>query len=69
MKATLTFDLPEENEEHMNAVQGGSYKAALSELDQRLRAKTKHSEDPSPVYDEVRDWLHEIMGDYGVGLY
>lgn len=42
MKATLTFTLPDEETEFRAACQGREAKAALWEIDQRLRSLLKH---------------------------
>jgi hypothetical protein len=62
-KATLTFNLPEENEEYMTAVHAGDYRSALWELDQHLRSIVKYTDNPnSEIYQEIRDKLREFLG-------
>jgi hypothetical protein len=51
MKATLEYDLPDEQEEFEKAVNGGKYAYIIWELDQFLRANTKYAPDSMP--DEV----------------
>lgn len=71
MKATLTFDLPEENEEHLMAINGWKYRLALSNLNEFLRAKIKYgdfSEEIHDVYQQVRDQLHEQLNDNSIEL-
>ncbi len=51
MRATLSFKLPEEQEEFDMAMQAASLNAALDKLDNSLRSVTKH-EDP---------WLKELI--------
>lgn len=42
MKATLTFSLPEESEEHGNALRGTDYRTLLDDLCQALREVHKY---------------------------
>jgi hypothetical protein len=51
MKATLEYDLPDEQDEFEKAVNGGKYAYIIWELDHFLRAKTKYAPDSMP--DEV----------------
>lgn len=72
-KATLTFQLPEEQEEHDFALNGWRYKAALTDLDERLRGLSKHgtAKDRREFSAErAREWLHEALETRGIsGLY
>ncbi len=62
-KATLEFDLPEEEEEFNHAVHCMDYYVTLSDLAESLRQKVKHDA-PSPKdWDEVREWFREILGE------
>lgn len=56
MKATLTFDLPEEQGEHIAALRGGEAISMLAEIDRHCRQTLKHGE-PS---EETRKALEEI---------
>lgn len=63
MKATLTFDLPEDNEEYKVVQNAGGYLATLQDLDNFLRGKLKYGDLPEEVdkiYEEVRDKLLEL---------
>jgi hypothetical protein len=65
MKATLSFKLPEENEEFQLAQNGMHYSNVIDELDNFLRSKLKYetlSEIESEVYKAVRDKLWELKG-------
>lgn len=42
MKATLEFNLPEE-EQHQDAIHGSDYKFVIQDLDSYLRAKVKYA--------------------------
>jgi molecular chaperone GrpE (heat shock protein) len=66
MKARLTFELPEEQEEFNDAVNGNAFKAVVWELDQYMRSQLKHEDLPDDVHDkvqEIRDQLHSILND------
>ena len=66
MKARLTFELPEEQEEFNDAVNGNAFKAVIWELDQYMRSQLKHGDLPDDVHDkvqEIRDQLHSILDD------
>jgi hypothetical protein len=71
MKATLTFNLPEENHEYSNAVDGSKMRSALWELDQWLRSKLKYEELSDGQYDafkETRDELRRLLIEENIDL-
>ena len=71
MKATLSFNLPEEREEFELAQQGSSCSIVLFDLDQFLRNKIKYenlTELEEKIYQELRDKLHEFAHDKGVSV-
>lgn len=71
-KATISFTLPEEAEEHRTALQGQDYKSAIEEFDQFLRATIKHAGLPVDQESALRDArtrLLNILDEYGVTLY
>lgn len=60
MIATLSFTLPEEQEEFENAAHGGRYKSALQEFDNYLRGEIKYTDHPQGEADllqKIRDNL------------
>jgi len=64
MKAILTFDLPEEEPEFKEALNGGMYKYALWKIDQELRGKIKYeqlSDCEHKCYSDIREQLHQIL--------
>jgi hypothetical protein len=66
MKAKLIFNLPEEQEEFNDAVNGSAFKTAIWELDQYMRSQLKHGDLPDDVHEkvqEIRDQLHSILND------
>lgn len=72
MIVTLTFNLPEEKDEHTLAIKGSDYWSALWDLDQWLRDIIKyHSDDKDLNIDTLevcRNQLREIMSEHGVSL-
>jgi molecular chaperone GrpE (heat shock protein) len=71
MKAKLTFELPEEQEEFNDAVNGNAFKAVLWELDQYMRSQIKHGELTDDVHEkvqEIRDELHSILSNYNLAI-
>jgi hypothetical protein len=71
-KATITFTLPEEQDDFYNAVHAGDYKMVLWDLNQKLRSKLKYDptldDKSADAYQDARDMLHELLNDYGVSL-
>lgn len=66
-KATLEFNLPEEEFEHRMAINSRSYYSVLFAMDQYLRNHIKHSE-IWPHAQAIRDKLYELLSDYEVSL-
>lgn len=71
MTATLTFQLPEESEEHATALAGPAYRAALCALDERLRQLIKYGSPTDaaaqPFTAEIaREWLWEEVAAAGI---
>lgn len=63
MKGTLSFTLPEEQEEFETAQKGWKYLAALDEMDEWLRSELKYKELTAATrdaYQACRDKLWEI---------
>jgi uncharacterized protein HemX len=72
MRATLSFKLPEESEEHQTCLNGGVYKSALQELDNWLRAKLKYenlTDETSKAFQDTRDQLHELLKEEDISLF
>jgi len=74
MKATLEFNLPEDNQEFTLATKGLSWWNVCWDMDQWLRAQYKYmpdegfSKEKYDTYVEVRDKLFEFMSEHGVSL-
>jgi len=70
--ATLTFQLPEEQEEFYLAAKGADWRCALEDMDGYLRGRLKHEEltpDADKALDEVRQKLHEFLQERGLSLF
>jgi hypothetical protein len=71
MTATLTFSLPEEQEEFDRAVQGGNWRMVVEDLDAHLRSRLRHedlSEDVHAALDRARTHLYELLEERGLSL-
>jgi len=73
MKAKLEFNLPEEEPEFRNAVNGIKWKVAMWDLDQWLRSQTKYapdamSEDTYNALESCRDELRRIVSENNLDL-
>ena len=73
MTATLTFNLPDDQEQFKYATQATDMYAVLWEYDQLLRSYTKYAPDdiPEQVYDAyvaVRQHLHSIMSSHNISF-
>jgi hypothetical protein len=72
MTATLTFSLPEEQEEFYHAAKGADWRMALEDMDAHLRGRLKHEELTPDAYralDESRQKLHEFLQERGLSLF
>lgn len=67
MKAILEFNLPDEQSDFDNAVDGYKWSLAAWELDQHLRSKLKYNdeltEEQYDICQEIRDKLWDILRD------
>jgi len=62
-RATLTFKLPEEQFEFLQAANAGELARALSEIDQRLRGILKYGEpskETEALAQEIREMIREL---------
>lgn len=67
-KYIIEFTLPEEREEFEIAIQAGKFHSALWDLSNEIRSRTKHLDDKSTTWDEVRELFHEVLNESGVEL-
>lgn len=68
MKATLEFDLPEEQYEHRLALDGGKWMSAIHELDEWMRTTEKHADVHTMEISVLRSKLHDIVLDMGLSF-
>ena len=74
MKATLEFNLPEDDHEFKMATNGANMHSVLWEMDQWLRAQYKYmpdneySKDKYDAYESAREKLRELMFENNVNL-
>lgn len=71
MKAILEFNLPEEQVEFDEAINGVKWQFIVGRLDKYLRNKTKHSDDTMSddtlnALEKIREKLHEFINDEGL---
>lgn len=71
MKATLEFNLPDDDQEFILANNALNFWRVLYDLDQELRTKTKYASDDLPqdkydAYQEIRYRIHELMNENNV---
>lgn len=60
MKAILEFNLPEETQEHLRAVNALQAWAALSEIRLLIRSYQKHGDgDPEEILDTIRSTISD----------
>jgi hypothetical protein len=73
MKVILKFNLPEEETEFNDAIQGSKLRSVFWEMDQWLRGLTKYApDDMSPdsfeSYTACREKLRELMRDENINI-
>lgn len=68
-KATLTFTLPEEQEEFELANNAANMHSALTDLYNLYRNNVKYGGDPNTTWEEVRTQFFEILNENDVELF
>lgn len=71
MKATIEFNLPDDQHEFDLAIQGGKMYSALWDISQDLRKLWKYeelSEEEWKMVERIRDKFYEILGDNQITL-
>jgi hypothetical protein len=63
MKATLEFTLPEEQQEHLQAVMAGRAWGALSEVSHLLRSHYKYEADAAKTLRAIQDVVNDAKED------
>jgi hypothetical protein len=69
-KATITFNLPEEQSEFNDAVHALDWKSVVWDMKQELRKYWKYSEDEHEIKlaTKLSEYLNDLLNDYGVSL-
>jgi hypothetical protein len=70
--ATLTFTLPDEQEEFDRAVQGGDWRMVVEDLDAHLRSRLRHEDLPDEVHaalERARTHLYTLLEERGLSLW
>jgi hypothetical protein len=60
MKAVLEFNLPEDNSDFKDAINGSNYKSAIWDFDQLLRSEIKYKELSEETYKSLK-WCREEL--------
>ena len=71
MKATLTFNLPEEQIEFDTAIQASAAKSMLWDFAQQLRSWQKHHNDftsGSDALDKITEEFHRLLTEHNVNI-
>jgi len=72
MKATLEFNLPDDQHEFDLAIQGSKMYLALWDLSQELRSMWKYqqykTEEEYAIVETIRDKFHEILSEHNINL-
>lgn len=68
MKATLSFNLPEEQTEFELALAAGRYSDVIWGFAEKLRQRDKHDPDPTTTWADVRRLFWEQLDACGVEL-
>lgn len=74
MKGILEFELPMEQQEHQDAINGTAWKAAMEELDNNLRNICKHNPQKLKAeiieaYGHARDLIRIVVMDRDLQLF
>ncbi len=67
-QATLTFNLPEEDTEHLQAVHGGAAFVALQQIRQAIRQHHKHGVPIEKTLDDISQTLLDTQHSTGVEI-
>lgn len=71
MKATIEFNLPEEEREHMRMLKALDLVLAINKMDNYLRSKVKYeelNEEAHNAFASAREELYSILNEYNINL-
>jgi hypothetical protein len=66
MKATLEFNLPEDQKDHYDAINGSQFKYCIQEMDEELRGWLKYGHEfksAGEALEAARKHLHQLIRD------
>jgi hypothetical protein len=66
-KVTMTWELPEDQHEFMDAFRGWQWKLLVGELDEWLRKEIKYND--KEEYQPVREKLYELVSEEGLRIW
>ena len=73
MKATLEFNLPEEQSDHRLAIDGWKWKSVVIDIAVKLRGALKYGDDLTPessaCLETLREELFQLIADRNLNLY
>jgi len=72
MKATLEYNLPEEQDLYIGACQGVNIKNVVCDLDNEMRNWLKHGhsfKSADEALEKVRQMLYDDLNRYGINLH
>lgn len=72
MKATLSFTLPDEQEEYSDALNGSRALCVIREFDEWLRCELKYASPPperESALTAVRDKLYELLEERNIRIW
>ena len=67
MKVTLSFNLPEDQEQYENCILGSNFKAAMQDFDNKLRSKIKYTNDHN--LERARKLFLQTLKDRNITLW
>jgi hypothetical protein len=71
MTGTLSYDLPQEDDEFRAACEGMNARCALRGIDEWLRGQTKYHDLTAEEYEaftEAREKLHDLLSEWDINL-
>lgn len=67
-KASLTFTLPEEEQEHLQAVHGATAFSALNQIRLAIRNRNKHEVPDDKTLDSIAQTLIDLQHETGIEI-
>lgn len=67
-KAILEFNLPQENAEYKDAVEGSTYKVVIEDILNKLRGHIKYEDKETINAEEFRAFVYDTLRAYNLDL-